>query len=776
MITDEEILELENLLEQQRKADIKKGLIAADAKTNVNYRHLRDALVDEDVSGSILEGSSRSGKTYSGVDLIIYLCTEVEKQGCKINIYRETYESFKDSLYEDFKRRLPDFDLHNPFAYLKEVKSFKIGNSKISFIGCDKLGTKHGAGCDYAFFNEMMHIPQGVFDHVEMRCRKFWWGDYNPSFTQHWVFDKILHRPDVSFLRSTFKDNAHISKQELNKITSYEPWLPGSYEVVDNNIMYLGAVVDETNQPPPHPTNVENGTADEFMWKVYGLGLRGAMKGIIFPNVTLIDKFPTDIAPSYGVDFGFTCFSGDTMITTNEGQIPIKDIKTGQLVLTRKGFKKVIRLIDNGYKKTHTRKLGFDFGYTEISATLEHNFNVNKNEWRPFGELLGTETLCTLPYLMAENLSGIQQAKTGTTFSGNGKKGGYTFRKDYTERFINFTKAISQRAWTFTTSMKIRLTTALKILCSLLEGNTQESTTFYPNSTFLKKEKNTEISTGTPSETGQKEGRKWRKIYPNRYEVASIVRLNTHQPTHTKDSVQKNATIDGSMLPRKIRRQEFARIAERNLKGINISNQRPAELNARMSYQPLTELERKETKIERVYDIHVAECHEYFANGILVHNCDPSTIVRYGKRGMSIYLELLLYSPTETPQLLDTALKNAGVTKYDPITADSADRYVSDANGTFQMVRALFDMGWEISKVSKTKGITYWLLDMKRHKIHIVQNAYTKHFLKEKENYRWKEINGIQINQPIDGFDHAWSGGRYAHMADDFNTMSADIN
>ena len=64
--------------------------------------------------------------------------------------------------------------------------------------------------------------------------------------------------------------------------------------------------VTSTNQPPPHPTNIQNGTADEFNWKVYGLGLRGAMKGVIFPYVEWIDEFPEDKALIYPNDFGFT--------------------------------------------------------------------------------------------------------------------------------------------------------------------------------------------------------------------------------------------------------------------------------------------------------------------------------------------------------------------------------------------------------------------------------------------------------------------------------------
>lgn len=317
MLTESEIQELETLL-KERDIDIKrKHLTFIDEDTNPNYELLFNSIKDQQYNnegelvaghrGVALEGSSRSGKTWSGIDIIIWLCLYVEK-ACMINIYRETYNEFKTTLYDDFKRRLDDFALHNPFHNAKEVKSFKIRNSTVRFLG----DGKHGGGCDYAFFNEMMFIQNALFDQVEMRCRKFWWADYNPSVTDHWFFDKVLSRPDVAFLRTTYLINKYISPGEKTKILSYEPWKPGSYIVKENSILCYNTItkkvepVSKTNYPPPHPDNITNGTADEFMWKVYGLGLRGAMKGVIFPYVEWIDKFPDDRAAIYGNDFGFT--------------------------------------------------------------------------------------------------------------------------------------------------------------------------------------------------------------------------------------------------------------------------------------------------------------------------------------------------------------------------------------------------------------------------------------------------------------------------------------
>ena len=319
-LTDEEVLlllELESKLELVDKFEALKE--PTEENSSPNYRELHEAInsqvweynekgipvLKSGKRGQILEGSSRSTKTWSGLDIIIWLCTDKHKDdGCTINIYRETYNEFKTTLYDDFKRRLNDFELDNPFERKDEIKSFKIGKSKIHFLG----DGKHGGGCDYAFYNEAMFIKNEVFDQSEMRCRKFWWMDYNPSFTHHWIFDKVQKRSNVGFLRTTFRDNPFISAGELSKILGYEPWETGSYEVTeDGRLLYNGKTIDEKNQPPPHPTNVDQGTADEFMWKCYGLGLRGAMKGVILTNVKYIteDEVPQGLAFTVGVDYGF---------------------------------------------------------------------------------------------------------------------------------------------------------------------------------------------------------------------------------------------------------------------------------------------------------------------------------------------------------------------------------------------------------------------------------------------------------------------------------------
>lgn len=243
-------------------------------KINPNFLFLFKNYKNEKIKGLILQGSSRSGKTYSTIDFLIYYCSTNSNK--TINIVKETYNEFKTTLYNDFRIRLTDFNLENPFIRLKEISSFKIHDNTINFLGADQEKKFHGAGADVVWFNEILHIPRPVFDQSEMRCKEFFIGDFNPSITHHWLFNNVMLRDDIASIKTTFIDNPFISQGELNKILSYEP----------------------------NEKNIKQGTADSFMWEVYGKGNKAEIKGAIYKNYEESD-YSLDSEYFYGIDFGY---------------------------------------------------------------------------------------------------------------------------------------------------------------------------------------------------------------------------------------------------------------------------------------------------------------------------------------------------------------------------------------------------------------------------------------------------------------------------------------
>lgn len=436
-------------------------------KVTTNFEFLLDNFKFDspDKIGFVFEGGSGSAKTYDIIQFLIYYCSENENKGKDILIFRRTYADLKKTVLKDFIKILKMYNMYDINSHTRSnPQAYNLYGNTIFFTGLDGMGS-HGERHDIIWGNEAMELDFADFQQLNQRCNEMFILDYNPSFTVHWIYNNIIPREDVFFKKSTQLDNPFLPDGQRKEILSYEPYESGSYYVKDNTIFckHNDQPLTSDNLPPPNEKNIKNGTADEFMWKVYMLGLRGANKGIIFQHVEYIDLFPP-IDYVYGLDFGFTT--------------------------------------------------------------------------------------------------------------------------------------------------------------------------------------------------------------------------------------------------------------------------------------------------------------------------DPTVLVRYAEDGNNIYLECLSYAPIETATDLESYFYSIGIEKNKPITADSSDRYISENNGTIEMVTDLANRGWSISKVKKTQSVMFWLMEMKKKKIHIVKNSFYQQAKIEQENYRMREINGIAINQPLDKFNHFWDASRYAHMScNDFTkNMNFSIN
>lgn len=125
----------------------------------------------------------------------------------------------------------------------------------------------------------------------------------------------------------------------------------------------------------------------------------------------------------------------------------------------------------------------------------------------------------------------------------------------------------------------------------------------------------------------------------------------------------------------------------------------------------------------------------------------PSTVVRVGIEGNNLYAELLAYEPTENVdryvQLLATC-----ISMQDVIWIDSA------APGFISYARR---KGFSTRGVRKFHGSKKFSIALvKSKKLHVVKNQHYHSFKKELDNYTWREINGIAIEEPCDNdYDHA---------------------
>jgi len=69
------------------------------------------------------------------------------------------------------------------------------------------------------------------------------------------------------------------------------------------------------------------------------------------------------------------CFVGETLIDTDKGKVPIKDIKVGDLVLNSKGFNKVLTKFNNGKRQVNLYRITLSGGY-EIFVKCTPNHKI----------------------------------------------------------------------------------------------------------------------------------------------------------------------------------------------------------------------------------------------------------------------------------------------------------------------------------------------------------------------------------------------------------------
>tara|TARA_B100001059_G_C17798033_1_gene564334 strand:- start:418 stop:1581 length:1164 start_codon:yes stop_codon:yes gene_type:complete len=236
-----------------------------------------------------LQGSSRAGKTYNALLWIIFSYCH-KNTGKVISICRRTLPSLKATVLRDFLEILRNNELYSEIYHNKTSNEYWLNGNLIEFFSLDMGSRVRGRKRDMLFINEANEIDYEAWNQLLFRTDGKVNGvilDYNPHDQFHWIYDKVLERDDCNLYITTFMDNPFISKTLRDELLRLKE-------------------------------------SDPDYWRIYGLGLRGQSRSLIF-KFHLIDKVPDNARLlSYGLDFGFasdpsalcaTYVEGDNMYT-----------------------------------------------------------------------------------------------------------------------------------------------------------------------------------------------------------------------------------------------------------------------------------------------------------------------------------------------------------------------------------------------------------------------------------------------------------------------------
>lgn len=235
---------------------------------NPNYAFL----IGEHLGYAILcmQGGTRSGKTFA---CFMWLIDVAKKHnGIKIVIVRESRNSVERSSFHTFRDVMMMLGIYDEVNLNKTKLIYTLGKSEFHFIGAEDENKAKGVECNILYLNEAGNISWSVAQQYIVRANMRCLIDYNPSYPQSWIYDNILPRDNVAFLRTNYTHNPYITEMQLAEIL----WAK------DNNPEW---------------------------YKIYGEGERGVLKGQIYSGWQSIsdDAFPTywdNSSRCYVIDFG----------------------------------------------------------------------------------------------------------------------------------------------------------------------------------------------------------------------------------------------------------------------------------------------------------------------------------------------------------------------------------------------------------------------------------------------------------------------------------------
>lgn len=213
------------------------------------------------------EGGSRSSKSYSVMQLLVYIATREPMK--RVSCVSHSLPHIKRGVYRDFKLIMNELKLwdDNQFSYSDFIYTFKNG-SYIELFGLEDEGKARGPGRDILFINEANLLSKPLFDQLAMRTTGQIFLDWNPADFVSWVYS-VADNTKNKRIHSTYLNNkANLTDSQINAIEAFKD-LP-----------------------------------DDFMWKVYGLGERGAAKELIYTKWA-VSELPNKGEVFYGLDFGY---------------------------------------------------------------------------------------------------------------------------------------------------------------------------------------------------------------------------------------------------------------------------------------------------------------------------------------------------------------------------------------------------------------------------------------------------------------------------------------
>lgn len=227
-----------------------------------------EAYLDDRYKIIVNQGGTRSGKTYSIMQILSFVgLRAIEKH--ETSVVSHTLPHIKKGAKKDFELIMQSLNVYKDKNFNKTDLIYRFNrSSQLEFFSADNGDKLRGTSRDDLFINEANLLTYDEWKQLLMRTRGKIFLDYNPSEEYHWLYDYVLPRDDVKFIKSTYLDNYDfLPKEQIEEIERLR---------------------DEDNN----------------YWKIYGLGEVAQATNLIYPTFK-VQYYDLKSEPIYGLDFGF---------------------------------------------------------------------------------------------------------------------------------------------------------------------------------------------------------------------------------------------------------------------------------------------------------------------------------------------------------------------------------------------------------------------------------------------------------------------------------------
>lgn len=244
------------------------------------------------------QGSTRSSKTFSLSQLMIDIAsggrnsvTGLAYPKTEISIVSPSLPHLKKGARKDVLKNLEELNIFNEddFNRTDQIYTFPNTGSVIEFFGAEDSKKVRGPGRKILYVNEANLLDSATYLQLALRTEEVIFMDFNPADEYNYVYG-VVDKPGNKLIISNYTNNrANLSREQIEEIESLKD-------------------------------------ADENLWKVFGLGLRGTSSETIYTHWKMCKDLPGKGEVFYGQDFGYNVASAMVKVEVYEGAIYVDEV------------------------------------------------------------------------------------------------------------------------------------------------------------------------------------------------------------------------------------------------------------------------------------------------------------------------------------------------------------------------------------------------------------------------------------------------------------------